>query len=280
MSDLKPKEKRAFERLFEMHTGYVSNFNDRTYADFFVDTIDLVIDQPKYLAGGTSKAKRLRTFWDVEPNHLVARLLRALVAHVHEHPPLTTVPADVYTECARAVERLESGAAVAEAAALSATTTEPDFEAVAREVKAAIDANKLSEGLDRLHTYMMKFARSLCTKHGLPVEKGRPLHSVFGEYVRHLRSTGQIRSTMAEKILGGTTKIFDAFNEARNNQSLAHDNELLDHEESLLIFNHVCAVVRFVRATEQRLDDKAKADAEATAKAAASASDFDDDIPF
>jgi hypothetical protein len=83
---------------------------------------------------------------------------------------------------------------------------------------------------------------------------------------------------MAEKILGGTTKIFDAFNDTRNNQTLAHDNQLLDHEESLLIFNHVCAVVRFVRANEQRLDEQAKADAKAAAKAAA-ASEFDD-IPF
>ncbi|HEV7608543.1 MAG TPA: abortive infection family protein [Steroidobacteraceae bacterium] len=276
MSDLTSKEKRAFEKLFEMHTGYVSNFTDRTFAEFFVDTVDVVIDQAKYLTGGTSKAKRLRAFWSMEPNHVVATLLGALVEHVRQNPPLTDVAPEVYAECDRAVSRLLDGAGVMEAAALQPLTAEPSFEIVCREVRLAIEADKLSEGLDRLHTFTMKFARSLCTKHGLQAEKGKPLHSVFGEYVRHLKNAGKIRSMMAEKILGGTTKVFDAFNDARNNLSLAHDNELLDHEESLLIFNHVCAMVRFVRSVEQRLDHVWKA----AAKSPAGKDALGDDIPF
>jgi len=46
----------------------------------------------------------------------------------------------------------------------------------------------------------------------------------------------------------------DPFNHVRNNQSLAHPNLLLNYDEALLIYNHVVAVVNFIRAVERRLD--------------------------
>jgi hypothetical protein len=276
MSDLTGKELRAFERLLEMEGGYVSNFSDRTFANFFIDVANVTIDHAKYLTGGTSKAKRLRTFVATDSNYVVGTLLGAMIEHVRQHPPFNPVAAELYAECEQAVSRLLGEATVMEASALRPLTSEPSFEIVCREVRLAIEANKLSEGLDRLHVFTLKLARSLCAKHGLTMEKGRPLHSVFGGYARHLRDAGKIRSAMAGQILSGTTRVFDAFNDARNNQSLAHDNELLDHEEALLIFNHVCAVVRFVRATEQQRDDQARAEE----KAAAAIGQVDDDIPF
>ena len=42
----------------------------------------------------------------------------------------------------------------------------------------------------------------------------------------------------------------ESFNKIRNTRSLAHNNSILNYEESLLIYNHVCAAVRFVRALE------------------------------
>ena len=33
----------------------------------------------------------------------------------------------------------------------------------------------------------------------------------------------------------------------RNNQSLAHDNPILNYDEALLIFNHVAGSMRFLR---------------------------------
>nr|WP_250482543.1 hypothetical protein [Caballeronia sp. GACF5] len=38
----------------------------------------------------------------------------------------------------------------------------------------------------------------------------------------------------------------------RNNQSLAHDNPILNHAEALLIFSHIGASIRFIRALEGR----------------------------
>jgi hypothetical protein len=61
-------------------------------------------------------------------------------------------------------------------------------------------------------------------------------------------------------------------NRVRNDESLAHDNPTLNYDESLLIFNHVCSAVRFVRALEAR--------AESAGTAAPCQEAIDDEIPF
>ncbi|PXB97680.1 abortive infection family protein, partial [Pseudomonas aeruginosa] len=100
-----------------------------------------------------------------------------------------------------------------------------------------------------------------------------PLHSVFGEYVRALRDGGHLESAMTERILKSSISVLEAFNDVRNHKSLAHDNPILNYEESLLIFNHVAASIRFIKSLEAKI--KAKA---VTTKAAADA--WDDDVPF
>lgn len=51
----------------------------------------------------------------------------------------------------------------------------------------------------------------------------------------------------------------DALNDVRNNKSLAHDNLILNYEESLLIFNHVAALIRFIKALETKIKAQTKA---------------------
>jgi hypothetical protein len=44
----------------------------------------------------------------------------------------------------------------------------------------------------------------------------------------------------------------EAFNNVRNEQSLAHDNTaLLSHSEALLIFNNVASASRFIKVLEE-----------------------------
>jgi abortive infection Abi-like protein len=58
---------------------------------------------------------------------------------------------------------------------------------------------------------------------------------------------------MAERILRVNISVLEAFNDVRNERSLAHDNPILEYEEALLIFNHVTAMVRFLRGIESRI---------------------------
>ena len=80
MSDLKTSDKRPFELLFEMQSGYVMDFTNNTFEEFFSEH-GINIYSEKYAFIGGSKAKRLRAFWQVEPNELVADILLALIEY-------------------------------------------------------------------------------------------------------------------------------------------------------------------------------------------------------
>jgi hypothetical protein len=61
-----------------MTGGYVLDFSDRTFAEFFQDELSIDIDDQKYHRNGSSKGKRLRTFLQTENEPAVAKTLRAL----------------------------------------------------------------------------------------------------------------------------------------------------------------------------------------------------------
>jgi len=79
MSNLKPIEKRAFEDLFEMSSGYVLDFTNAQFAEFFRDIVNVDIYSEKYAITGDSKAKRLRAFLEIESDLSVGQVLSELL---------------------------------------------------------------------------------------------------------------------------------------------------------------------------------------------------------
>ena len=143
------------------------------------------------------------------------------------------------------------------------------FDVLARSVRDSIERDVPGSGLDRLHTFVVKYFRLVCGKRGIDTPPDKPLHSLVGEYVKNLKRTGDIESEMTERILKSSISVLDAFNSVRNNRSLAHDNEMLGPDEALLILSHVTALIRFVQTIEMRKD-----------ALLAREEQFDDDIPF
>jgi hypothetical protein len=78
MSSLTDVEKRYFEKLLDMQGGYVSDFSDATYGEFF-SRHGVDIHGTKYQTYGTSKAKKMRAFWEREPDALVGTVLSELL---------------------------------------------------------------------------------------------------------------------------------------------------------------------------------------------------------
>jgi hypothetical protein len=64
--------------LFEMGGGYVLDFTDRTFSEFFAEELGARIDDARYRVEGTSKAKRLRFFLKTCDSGLLLRALLAL----------------------------------------------------------------------------------------------------------------------------------------------------------------------------------------------------------
>lgn len=261
-------EKRQFERLLGMGSGYILDFSNRTFSEFVVDSTGRDPYDAKY-DHGSSKANRLRGFWAAEPNRVVGKLMADMVAHARTVSGLDRDEA-LFAECERTVRRLLQDKPVQEVDALVALGNERDFEVVAKAVRDAIDRDELEAGLDRLHTFVIKYVRSLCEARGITVDRDRPLHSLFGEYVKHLKQAGHLRSEMTARILKSSISTLEAFNDVRNNQSLAHDNPILGYEEALLIFNHIAGSIRFLRSVHTEVREREPA----------AASPPDDDIPF
>lgn len=71
---------RVIDRVLEMGGGYVLDFVDRTFADFFAEH-GVQIDDSRYSIEGTSKAKRLRYFLKTEQPPLTGQILAALLEH-------------------------------------------------------------------------------------------------------------------------------------------------------------------------------------------------------
>lgn len=69
---------RLIDDLFDMGGGYVLDFTNQTFAEFFADELGIAIYDPRWEATGTSKAKRLRYFLRNSPPPTVVKALMAL----------------------------------------------------------------------------------------------------------------------------------------------------------------------------------------------------------
>jgi hypothetical protein len=274
MPDLTNTEKRRFEKLLEMGGGYVLNFSNRTLDEFVIDSIGHSIYDPRYTYGSGSKANQMRGLWKIEANHIVGKLIGDLLDYAVEIGSVGK-GSQWYLDCQNTVLRLKQGSPVSDLDALTAPSDERDLEVVAAAVRSSINENKPEAGLDRLHTFITKYLRSLCERRGVAVSRDKPLHSLVGEYVKKLRDLGYIESEMTLRILKTSISNLEAFNDVRNNRSLAHDNPMLNYDEALLIFNNVASSVRFMRSLQDRIDRREEARPFASDDAVDS-----DDVPF
>jgi hypothetical protein len=253
MADLTPFEKRKLERALGMRSGYVLNFNNKTFCEFFLDCCGIDIYNEKYNFSSGSKANRMRAFWELESNYLVAEVLDTLFSEWLEFKRYVS-PETPPEECLLIVKRLKDNTAVPDIDAVSPNIDDESFEALAASIRDLVAQNKPVLGLDRLHTFVVKYFRVLCEKRGIDAGREKPLHSLVGGYVKSLKAQGLIESEMTERILKSSISIMEAFNRVRNEQSFAHDNNVLNYAESMLIFGHVSSSIRFIKALEEKTE--------------------------
>jgi 23S rRNA pseudoU1915 N3-methylase RlmH len=93
-----------------MGSGYVLNFSDRTFGEFVHEAVDIEIHSDEYTIYGSSKAKKLRAFWEIESDYLVGRLLKALIEYAEETAHETTEEDKKLVErCSTITSRLLAG---------------------------------------------------------------------------------------------------------------------------------------------------------------------------
>ncbi|WP_260691845.1 hypothetical protein [Rhizobium leguminosarum] len=106
--------------------GFVLDFSDTSFADFFASELKVNIDDAKYSANGGSKGKRLRYFLQSCDDTTALRTLTALWEHRSEYLARTGGKDPVVNAEARyqgLVNRLSGGVAPQPAAHSAATST-------------------------------------------------------------------------------------------------------------------------------------------------------------
>ncbi len=246
MSDLSFREKEKLEKIYDMSSGFMMSFSNRTFKEFILESVGKNIYDPKYEVNGDSKANRLRTFWQLEPNSVVGRLTKDLLDYTLEIN--NNLDKALFEKCKQAADRL-----LQETSSEIDLNSEQDFAVLTESIKESIDKNRPETGLDRLHTYATKYLRSVCRKRGISTEN-KNLQSLVGEYVKHLNNKKEIESEITNRILKSAISILDAFNDIRNNHSLAHDNPILNKEESLLVLKYIIVTLAFIKTVEHKKD--------------------------
>ena len=250
MSDLTFMEKASFEKLFEMKSGYVLDFTDHTFQMFVGEVTGEDILDEKYNIRSGSKANRLRAFWNEEPNHIIGKLLQRLLEYYYEKSKDGifdySLNEGTYKKCAKIAERLLNDLPVTAIEAFIKETDDRDFNLAAKSILESIEKHEPEVALDRLHTFLTKYIRRLCIEHSIECGKDEPLNSIFAKYVGYLKQESRFETRTTLTILKSAIKILEDFNDVRNNKSLAHDNPLLNYEESILIFNNIANTIRFI----------------------------------
>ncbi|MYF07182.1 MAG: hypothetical protein F4233_04685 [Rhodospirillaceae bacterium] len=78
MSSLSETDKLYLEKILKMGDGYVLDYSDTTFDQFF-RRFGVDIHSNKYKTYGTSKAKKMRSFWNQERDILVGRVLTEMI---------------------------------------------------------------------------------------------------------------------------------------------------------------------------------------------------------
>lgn len=82
MANLSMFEKELLEKLLEMKSGYLLDFTDRTFEEFFEQELSIDIFDEKYNYRTGSKANRMRAFWKIESDEVVARCIIKLLEYI------------------------------------------------------------------------------------------------------------------------------------------------------------------------------------------------------
>nr|WP_256467635.1 MULTISPECIES: abortive infection family protein [unclassified Bradyrhizobium] len=192
---------------------------------------------------------RLRTFLRLADAAVVSRVFRSLWEYRRAIFPERPEDAAIEAKLFELLARIEGGGAVARTDAIDRFSADETLEELVAAIERDILADKPSAALDRLHTYCAKKFGHLLDQRGVRWDRGEPLQSRVGKYVKSVIQERELRE-MTQQILKNSIGVFDKFNHIRNNQSLAHDNVLLEKAEARFIFDSISAVLRFVKSID------------------------------
>lgn len=111
MANLFSTDKQKLEKLLSMDGGSVLDFTNRSFQEFVAENTSKDIYEDRYAQVGPSKAKRLRAFWSIESDAVIAKLLYAVFDRIETSNLLNNVSESteqklLISACKKIAERL------------------------------------------------------------------------------------------------------------------------------------------------------------------------------
>jgi hypothetical protein len=253
MPEIRWQEMEVLDDVLQMGGGYVLNFSDKTMRNFMWSEFRLDLEDDKYCDTGSSKARRLRRFLSLASGTEAGHILRGLWTyrqHIREqHGHNEPEPDWKERRYFEVIARLEgTGDGLAQTDAIERFVPDETLDELVAGIQRDVEADSPQVALDRLHTYCMKkFAHMLRVRDG-DADIPETLNGRLGRYLNPIRQAG-VRP-ITGSIMKSAVQMMEMYNGVRNNDSLAHDNELIDRAEARYIFDSVVSMLRFLRAHE------------------------------
>lgn len=258
MADFKRSELRAIEEAvaYPRGFGYVLDFSDRTMEEFFEDEFSINIYAEENQANGTSKRNCLTSFLQRVDESTALRILRALWDRreglLEAADPSARAVREAKSKSKafeKVIERLQANPVPLSTQGVEAFSSDRTLEELVDDIGRTIEANKPEVAIDHLHTYCVKKITHLLEVRGIQCGNDEPLHSRYAKYRKFLESEQNLNE-FTSRALKSFISLLESFNDIRNHQSLAHDNEILGPVEARFIFSSVSAMLVMLRALE------------------------------
>lgn len=257
MGKLEAKEKAKIEKFLNMESGYVGDFSNSTFASLFLESVGIdVYDEHSTYYAHSSKAKKMRHFWNKEDDSVIGKLLSDMCDAIEIHnikQTYTNVNMYLFNDVKAIAERLKGADVSIDLPKMQDETLSTLMEHIQEQL-----ARKAPElALDRLHTFATKMIREIAVKNGIqcvnPNGDHLPLHSVAGMLNKYYQASMQI-SEFSKNAIKMNLSLFSSYNDIRNKQSYAHDNVIMDKNEAEFVVRTVSAILTFIDKIEQQLN--------------------------
>lgn len=238
-----------------MEDGYPIDFSNARLAKFIGDSINIDIYHDKGYEDNKSKANKLRQIWNEEPDRVVGKLLADLLVYVQNNLQKNKKLGD-YQKLKIEEMRILSQRLMGNTVKIDLPSKKEDnLQTLLVDINSALARNQPALVLDRLHTFSTKLLRQFCSNNGIDImdNKGKyyPLNSLAGSLSRYYEKNSLLQSDFTLLAIKNCISLFAQYNDVRNNQSFAHDNEILDGVEAEFVVKTMANVLTFLDEVEK-----------------------------
>lgn len=238
---------KLINRYIGVSGGYLglpegNRFTYASHAEFYAEYCEL--DKDPNAFSGTTKDRFHAIFLQSSPREQ-ARIIRGALERFPVGEGLASRTSTLRDEFLTAAARLEKQDYVDEPDLTRAS--EAVFEAV-KDAAELIASRKPVSAVDRVHTALHGYLRSICRDANISWEKSDDLVALVKRiFESHPKLQVSVKGAEIKNIARSIASISDSLNPIRNQGSLAHPNEtLLDDPEATLVINTVRSLMIYL----------------------------------